>query len=211
MFIGMWNFADDLGRLPYSPKSIKAQIFPGDDLTLDIIRGMINELSSNGLLLIYAIEDKEFLQITGWQHQRIDKPQKPKYPAPFFDNSKNDPVPFPPDTIGKDRKGKEESCPVRKRTRTKEVYSEEFETTFWKPFPRTPIMSKKEAWREWMKLDPEQRQAACKAIEPYKQHLARTPTLQAVHACRFLSQNRAEGLLESAAEKPKFDIRAHLA
>lgn len=82
MFIGMWNFADDAGRLPLSAKAIKAQIFPSDDITSENIRGMIDELSSNGLVKIYRIEDKEFLQITGWHHQKIDKPQKPKYPPP---------------------------------------------------------------------------------------------------------------------------------
>ena len=107
MFIGMWNFADDLGRLPCSPKSIKAQIFPSDEISLDTIRGMINELSANGLLMIYSVEDKDYLQITGWQHQRIDKPQAPKYPAPFFDDSPIVPRTLPPDRIGEDKKGKE--------------------------------------------------------------------------------------------------------
>jgi hypothetical protein len=104
----------------------------------------------------------------------------------------------------------QESCRVAKATPTKNEYSEDFETNFWKPFPRTPIMSKKEAWREWMKLDPEQRLAHCRAVEPYKRHLKQNPTLHAVHACRFLSQNRAEGILEIAAEKPKFDIRSSM-
>jgi len=106
---------------------------------------------------------------------------------------------------------KKEHCPVAKATRTVVTYSEDFEQNFWKPFPRTSIMSKKEAWREWMKLAPDQRLASCQAIEPYKRHLAKNPTLHAVHACRFISQNRAEGILELAAEKPKFDVRAHLA
>ncbi len=88
-------------------------------------------------------------------------------------------------------------------------YSEEFETKFWKPFPRTPIMSKKEAWQQWVKLSPEQRQASCQAIEPYKRHLRQNPTLHAVHACRFLSQNRAEGILEQISQRP--DIRGHFA
>jgi len=30
LFIGMWNFADDAGVLKYSPKQIKARIFPAD-------------------------------------------------------------------------------------------------------------------------------------------------------------------------------------
>lgn len=210
MFIGMWNFADDQGRLPYSAKSIKAQVFPSDNITVDTIRVMVKELSANGLVMIYAVEDKEYLQITGWHHQRIDKPQKPKYPAPFFDDSENVPIPLPPEGNRKEEKEKKESCPVVKTTRTKLKYSDDFEGTFWKPYPRTPIMSKKEAWREWMKLDPEQRLSACRAIEPYRRHLKQNPTLQAVHACRFLSQNRAEGILETAAEKPAFDIRSHL-
>lgn len=107
MFIGMWNFADDCGRLPCSPKSIKAQIFPSDEISLDTIRGMINELSASGLLLIYSVEDKDYLQITGWSHQRIDKPQAPKYPAPFFEDSATAPRTLPPDRKGEDRKGKE--------------------------------------------------------------------------------------------------------
>lgn len=106
---------------------------------------------------------------------------------------------------------KEEHCPPAKAVRTAVTYSEDFESNFWKPFPRTAIMSKKEAWREWMKLEPDQRSAACLAIPAYDAHLKKNPTLHAVHACRFLSQNRAEGILEIAAEKPKFDVRAHLA
>jgi hypothetical protein len=82
LFIGMWNFADDKGRLPLSPKSIKAQVFPGDNLNSDDILGMILELSKNDLLFAYSIDGKDYLQVTGWHHQRIDKPQKPKCPEP---------------------------------------------------------------------------------------------------------------------------------
>jgi hypothetical protein len=103
-----------------------------------------------------------------------------------------------------------EQCRVSRKNPTMEKYSEDFEANFWKPFPRTAIMSKKEAWREWGRLDPEQRLTACRAIDPYKLHLKQNPTLNAVHACRFLSQNRAEGILELAAEKPAFDVRKHM-
>lgn len=37
MFIGMWNFADDLGRIPLSVKSIKAKVFPSDEMASEII------------------------------------------------------------------------------------------------------------------------------------------------------------------------------
>lgn len=106
MFIGMWNFADDTGRLPHSAKAIKAKIFPSDDISLDSIRGMLRELSVNGLILVYVVEEEEFLQITGWQHQRIDKPQPSKYPAPFLDDSGKVIGTLPPDRKGEDRKEK---------------------------------------------------------------------------------------------------------
>lgn len=91
LFIGMWNFADDCGRLLLAPKTIKAQIFPGDNITSEIILGMVSELLKNGLLLKYEVDGKEFLQVTGWQHQRIDKPQPSKFPAPRNGFSKSIP------------------------------------------------------------------------------------------------------------------------
>jgi len=76
LFIGLWNFADDCGRLADSAKSIKAQIFPGDDdVSSESVRGMLDELSGNGLLMKYEVEGKAYIEITGWKHQRIDKPQ----------------------------------------------------------------------------------------------------------------------------------------
>ncbi|VIO80080.1 hypothetical protein [Bradyrhizobium ivorense] len=82
LFIGIWNFADDAGRIPASPRTLKLQIFPGDDFSSETIRGMVDELSANGLVVRYEVDGKEFLQVTGWHHQKIDKPQPPKYPSP---------------------------------------------------------------------------------------------------------------------------------
>lgn len=82
LFIGMWNFADDHGRLPNTPKTLKAQIFPADEVTAENIRRMVDELSSNDLVRSYVVDGKEFLYITGWHHQKIDKRQAAKYPDP---------------------------------------------------------------------------------------------------------------------------------
>ena len=81
MFIGLWNFADDKGRMTASPKKIKAQIFPSDDLSYDNISGMLSELSKNDLITLYEHDNVEYIQIDGWEkHQRIDKPQPSKLP-----------------------------------------------------------------------------------------------------------------------------------
>jgi hypothetical protein len=107
MFIGMWNFADDAGRMPLSPKTIKAQVFPSDDITSEDVLGMIGELHRNDLVLAYSVDGKEYLQITGWHHQRIDKPQPARCPPPPKDNSGNAPRTFPPYLKGRDLKGRE--------------------------------------------------------------------------------------------------------
>ena len=103
------------------------------------------------------------------------------------------------------------ACRVAKTTPTKTEYSEDFETKFWVPYPRSPTMSKKEAWREWMKLTPEQRTAARQAIEPFKKYLRSKPNLETVHACRFLSQQRFDGFINSpASPQPALDIRSSI-
>lgn len=109
LFIGLWNFADDAGRHPDSAKQIKAEVFPADDFDLSTVQGMLDELSRNGLVTRYVVDGKGFLAITGWHHQRIDKPQPAKYPGPELADSENIPRTLPPDRKGKDRKG-EESC-----------------------------------------------------------------------------------------------------
>jgi hypothetical protein len=104
LFIGLWNFCDDAGRMPFRPKQIKAQIFPADDLSADAVRRMIDELSTNGLVVIYAVEEQEFLQVTGWHHQKIDRPNRSTIPPPPQNGSSNDRRTL---DAGRDRKGEE--------------------------------------------------------------------------------------------------------
>lgn len=79
LFIGIWNFCDDGGNHPDSEKTIKARVFPGDEISSSSIRRMLDELSSNGLLSFYEHSGKRYLHVSGWEHQRIDKPTF-KYP-----------------------------------------------------------------------------------------------------------------------------------
>lgn len=199
LFIGMWNFADDYGRMPVAPGTIKAQVMPMDAVSIADIRDMLTELSSVGLIIFYSANDREYLEITGWSHQKIDKPHKPKFPAPYSEQtedggepSPNIPgsfaEPSPLDRIGEDKKGKKEN--VAKRVR--DAYSEDFEK-FWKGYPTTPVMSKKQAWAEWRKLEPDDRSAALAAVAPFKEWLAKQKDHPVVHACRFLSQRRFDG------------------
>jgi uncharacterized phage protein (TIGR02220 family) len=74
LFIGLWNFCDDCGNHPASAKTLKAEIFPGDDITSTDVQGMLDELESNGLIALYTALDKDYWHVTGWHHQKIDKP-----------------------------------------------------------------------------------------------------------------------------------------
>jgi hypothetical protein len=82
LFIGIWNFCDDAGRMPWSPRSIQAKVFPGDDLAPTALESMLENLVQVGLIERYAVNGAEYFQVTGWQHQRINRPQDPKYPPP---------------------------------------------------------------------------------------------------------------------------------
>lgn len=84
LFIGMWNFADDEGRIKLSPTTLKAQVFPGDDdATKSRMVEWLSEIVRRKLLEPYTNDQELFGYVTGWKkHQRIDKPQAPKHPGP---------------------------------------------------------------------------------------------------------------------------------
>ena len=83
LFIGLWNFCDDAGNHPASAKTIKMQVFPGDDLPLSSVESLLQELVNNGLLDRYDADGKQYFHVTGWHHQKIEKPSI-KYPKPSF-------------------------------------------------------------------------------------------------------------------------------
>ncbi|WP_432755745.1 DnaT-like ssDNA-binding domain-containing protein [Pseudomonas sp. WMBT8] len=80
LFIGIWNFCDDGGNHPLSPRTIKALVFPGDDITVESVDGLLGELKSSNLIALYSVESKTYLHVRGWRHQKIDK-RTFKYPA----------------------------------------------------------------------------------------------------------------------------------
>lgn len=106
LFIGLWNFCDDSGRHVDNSKQIKAELFAADDLLVENVRGMLDELVAHGLLIRYEASGASYLQVTGWHHQRIDKPQRPRYPAPNSalsgERSENGSGTLPPDPIRSD-------------------------------------------------------------------------------------------------------------
>lgn len=87
LFVATWVFADDRGVHPWSPKLLKMEAMPGDDITLDQVEQQLNDMDRVGLIRRFTgSDDREYFAITGWRHQKIEKPRY-RYPEPPFDDS----------------------------------------------------------------------------------------------------------------------------
>ena len=114
LFIGMWNFCDDAGIHPASAKTLKAEIFPADDMLASDVQTLVDEIKANGLIVEYEVAGKSYWQVTGWHHQKIEKPNykhpKPEIRQPFDDHSATDRQPFDdhstPERRGEEKEGK---------------------------------------------------------------------------------------------------------
>lgn len=110
-FIGMWNFCDDAGIHPASAKTLKAEIFPADDILVSDVQVLVDELKANGLIIEYEVAGKSYWQVTGWYHQKIEKPNykhpKPENRQPIDDHSPTDRQPIDDHSTpeGKGREG----------------------------------------------------------------------------------------------------------
>ncbi len=126
-FVGLWNFCDDRGVHPAKPKTLKAELFPMDDITSAQVGQWVEELISAGLVRVFeASEDGDsYWHVTGWdRHQKIDRPSY-KHPTPpaqdstsprrdMLDEDSTSARRAPPpgvDGSGVDRKGEESSSP----------------------------------------------------------------------------------------------------
>ena len=91
LFIGLWNFCDDGGNHPLAPRTIKALVFPGDDITTEEVSNLLGELEGADLIESYWVAGKNYFHVRGWKHQKIEK-KNFKYPGPpsdFDEQSKN--------------------------------------------------------------------------------------------------------------------------
>ena len=112
LFIGIWNFCDDEGRMVFSPKRIKMQIFPADALE---VTPLFDELCAAGLVEVYSMHEASYLQVCGFnKHQKIDKRSASKIPPPISPTlSVMSPTPSeslritPVEGNGGDRKGRD--------------------------------------------------------------------------------------------------------
>ena len=108
-YIGLWNFADDEGRMKAHPALLKSQIFPYENKIN--IEKLKNEVSSK--VQWYTLNGQLYGHIRNFlKYQKIEKPSKSKLPIP---------PPFP-DTSGSVRG---EVVPKRSEEKLREVKRKE--------------------------------------------------------------------------------------
>jgi len=83
LWIGCFSLADDSGRGCADARSLKAKVFPGDDMTTAQVLGYRKELEKNLRILIYEVDGKEYYQLMRWKrHQKVDHPSESTCPPP---------------------------------------------------------------------------------------------------------------------------------
>ena len=83
VWFGIITTCDDQGRLQDNPLLIKAQLFPADDKSPELIKTSIDQLVSCGMVTRYTKEGKALLQINNWwEYQTPAWAAASIYPAP---------------------------------------------------------------------------------------------------------------------------------
>ena len=222
LFIGLWSYVDDNGVGPDRESLIAADLF-ADDLsrdprdTLARISEGLRRLSDSGLITRYTVENRRYIAVTTWgQHQRIDKPNKPRYPLPTSENAEfatpsRDSREIPaPGTGEQGNRGTGEQVentlpepPVPAsdatgQTKPKRASYPPAFNAWWSAYPKHKNGSKKSAYAEW--------QRATKIIDATALHrlteaYAANPGVSSVDYCpdahRWLKDRRWETVTET--------------
>jgi len=83
LFIGLISHADDDGRGSAEPRSIRAKVFPGDELSDEEILEMAEVLCRRMRVTVYEVGGVRYYQLDRWRSHQYIKDRKPStMPAP---------------------------------------------------------------------------------------------------------------------------------
>lgn len=63
---GLIAVADDQGRLLGMAASVRSEVWPMDDVSLEQVQDGLDQLASNGMIVIYQVKNKPVIQIVNW-------------------------------------------------------------------------------------------------------------------------------------------------
>ena len=88
LFIQLWTVVDDEGRARANPRMLASLLYPYDQDANQLIDGWLDELDQRHCIDRYAVDGKNYLQVTNWkEHQKIDHPGVSRLPA-FTESSR---------------------------------------------------------------------------------------------------------------------------
>lgn len=75
LYIGMWNFADDLGVIIADSVWLKSKVFPYDSIQIQQFDKFCHELLRNGFISLFSFRNEKFYYLPNFsRHQKINKP-----------------------------------------------------------------------------------------------------------------------------------------
>lgn len=75
LYIGMWNFCDDLGVIRADMVWLKSKIFPFDQIQIQQFEKICQEILRNGFISLFSYRGEEFYYLPKFSlHQKINKP-----------------------------------------------------------------------------------------------------------------------------------------
>lgn len=75
LYIGMWNFSDDLGVIRANSVWMKSKIFPFDQMQIQQFEKICQEILRNGFISLFSYKGEEFYYLPKFSlHQKINKP-----------------------------------------------------------------------------------------------------------------------------------------
>ena len=94
LFIGLWTLADREGRFEDRPKRIRMEIFPADDVDVDV---ELSKLSKSGFITRYTIGESRFIEVCNFTkhqnpHHKEASSTIPKPQASTHQSKENKPV-----------------------------------------------------------------------------------------------------------------------
>lgn len=85
LFIRLLVSVDDYGRYDARPAIIRGALFPLDDVTAKTVEAGIHKLSTQGMIRLYEVDGKPYLELTAWLRYNTPRAGKSKFPAPEQD------------------------------------------------------------------------------------------------------------------------------
>lgn len=153
LFIGMWNFSDDMGVIIAEPIWLKSKIFPYDNIQIQQFEKWIQELVKNGFISPLSYKQDGFYYLPNLtRHQVINRPNyedvniEKTVLERLLNDSMNNHGTFTDDSV-QERKGEEGKGKERKGTRERE------DSILIFPFDSENF---KQQWEIWKKFKEEE-------------------------------------------------------